>query len=241
MFLHLHRLLWWLKVNEWLRLPVAPSSSYVCMCELFVVGLDTTEREGGGGNQNHGFYWVKVELEVHLITYIRYMINPRQGWSRAQQSLGEGREDILDWSPSQDASIHHLILFFRQNAGSNKDLQSSPKPQRTKSISVCILLGGCDANLDATLMYFPPLTVSLMHQKAFKPELKPDKSFTGVIWQRSTAHYLVRSPLNPEVLPVLAIDLFSKLPFSTCLKLFHHQRFSDTAQKQELRFQENQQ
>lgn len=103
---------------------------------------------------------------------------------------GGGQVGGTSWTGFQFITrCFHPPLNFGRVPGPTKTCRILQNP-RELNHNHFILLWGCDANLDASLMYFPPLTVSLIHQKAFKRDLKPDKSFTGVIWQRSTTHYL---------------------------------------------------
>lgn len=146
-FLHFHRLLWWLKVNEWLRLPVAPSSSYVCMCEFFVVGLDTTERgeskswillgESGTGGPSHHIHTVHDKPQAGLESI------------PAVTGGGAGRRPGLVTSPSQDASIRHLIVVIEAECQEQQRLAEFSKTPENRTHNRCILLWGCDANLDA--------------------------------------------------------------------------------------------
>lgn len=104
----------------------------MCMFEFVVVGLDTAERggskswiilgESGTGGPSH---------HVHMVDD-----KPQAGLESIPAVTGGGGHPGLATSPSQDASIRHFILVFRQSAGTNKDMQNSPKPQRTEPITI---------------------------------------------------------------------------------------------------------
>lgn len=149
-----------------------------------------------------------------------------------------GRHPGLVTSPSQDSI--HLFIYRAPSTRTNRHAEFSKTPENWTH-NYFILRWGYDANLDASLMYFPPHIINNT-PKSFQTWPKTRQilhccDFTAFNIQHFTA-FIIWS----EVLQNRRRCQFDRSVFQASILhlIFDHQRFSDTAQKHDLRTQQNQ-